>query len=229
MKMVALIGVITLASSTVQADCAWYGLKANVATPPKTRLTGGGGILVTAVSVADGKLDKGDVALKTKWTLKDGTQPKKTLIAPGLAVYEMPFVDQVTPVELFDGKKVIGSVIGSKAKVAQFPAPKVKSIELVTDRRMHTSDTIQIELDGDPPADAWGIVIADANGKPRAWNSLELISNKVVVYNRRDCQVLPNGTIPSKKGDKITLFWVNAHGRTSDRTQSLTIKTERIL
>ncbi|MBA3499454.1 MAG: hypothetical protein H0T65_03720, partial [Deltaproteobacteria bacterium] len=43
-------------------------------------------------------------------------------------------------------------------------------------------------------------------------------------YLQRDCLTLPNGTVPSKKGDKVTLFWVDAHGRKSAFTKPMTIK-----
>jgi hypothetical protein len=229
MKLVAQIGaiagVISLASSSANADCAFWGLAAKVATPAKTSLTGGGGILVYADPVVDAPLTDNDVAMDAKFTLRDGSTPKKTKIAPGLVVYEMPFVDQSTPVELFDGKKVVGSVIGDKSKVAQFPAPKLKSIALYERRHMmHSSDTIEMELDGDLPADVWGVVIVDAKGKARAWNAIDPKDKKVVVYNRWDCRALPNGTVPSKIGEKVSVFFVNAHGRTSDRTQLMTIK-----
>src|SRR5688572_15956100 len=98
MKLVALIGVISLASSTANADCAMIGLTAKVATPAKTGLTGGGGFLVHAVAKNGGKLASGDVALQTKWTLAGGKTPKKALLAPGLAVYQVTVTDQVTPI-----------------------------------------------------------------------------------------------------------------------------------
>ncbi len=110
-------------------------------------------------------------------------------------------------------------------KVAQFAAPKVKSIGFASHSpNYHGYEGIKIELDGAIPDDVYAIVISDSKGKARSWNAVTKGSKNVLVYNQWDCNALPNGTIPTKIGDKITLSWVNAHGRTSDRTQVMTIK-----
>lgn len=223
-KSMLLVAALTLASSSASADCAMWGLVPKVATPLETPLVGGGGILVAAVPESGGPMNSGDAALLTTWKLRDGTTPKKVKIAPGLAVYQVPFTDQVTPVELLDGTRVIGSVVGSKAKVAQFPAPIVKSIVVSTAVRRRSAETIEIELDGKVPEGVYAIVLADAKGNARTWNVVTAGTSQVRTFNHEDCRALPNDSVPSKIGDRVTLFWVNAHGRTSDRTRSMTIK-----
>jgi len=80
-----------------------------------------------------------------------------------------------------------------------------------------------VTLDGPPPAGVVALVLADAKGKPRSFGLVADAATEIQVYAHGRCGVVPNGTVESSIGDKVTLFWVDASGRKSPASKAMTI------
>ena len=209
----ALFALVALAASSapVAAKCAMSHLRPKVVT---TAPTVGGGIVVATEQVSYDVKDEGDATQPT-WKLEMGgssSAPKIESLAPGLAVYRLPATAGTAT--LLDGKTVIAKVTTSKAKPTMLPAPKIKSIthDVTTGRRSSAFTTAII--DGAPPAGAVALVLADAKGTARSFG-LVGTDSKITVYAHGRCGVVPNNTVESTLGDKVTLFWVDQSGNKS--------------
>jgi hypothetical protein len=220
MRNAALVVVLVLFARTAHADCALMGLAPKVLSAPDVVLAPDGGIVVGAVSEDRGSLDSGDIAVQAEWKIivKAGTiTPKIDVLAPGLAVYRA----SVDAFELKNGDETLIKATRSAAKRDALAAPKVKSIKFDAPLSRRSVRRVEVMLDGAPPAGAIALVLADAKGKAKSWGPVA--GSVFYPFNHRDCMVLPNGTVPSKKGERVTLFWVDDSGRKSAYTKPVTI------
>jgi len=220
MKALALL--VLLVPAQAAADCALLGLVPKVLTAPDAVLAPDGGIVVGAVSEDRAELADGDIAVQPAWkfVVARGTiTPSIETLAPGLAVYRASY----DTLELHDDK---GTVLAKHDKIAdkrdKLPAPKVKTIKYDAPMSRRSIVRIEVTVDGAPPPGVIALVLADAKGTPKSWGPAA--GAVFYPYLQRDCLVLPNGTKPSKKGEKVTLFWVDGSGRKSAFTKPLTIQ-----
>ena len=201
-----------------------YGLAPKVLTPAGTVVPGDGGIVVAAVAEQRGKLDPGDAAVRPDWRLRVGSdviKPPIATIAPGLAVYRVA-VANAYDAKLEDGAHaVVATVKPARRGGDALPAPRFKRIWYAEQHSRHGNSAVSVELDGEAPAGAIALVLADAHGVARSWTR----TGGLVLspYSSPDCVALPNGTIPSKDGDRVTLFWLGADGRVSPATPPIAI------
>lgn len=221
MKALVLISLLALPVDAA-ADCALLGLVPKVLTAPDAVLAQDGGVVVGAVSEDRGSLENGDLAVQPAWkfVVPRGTiTPTIDSLAPGLAVYRASY----DTLELHDDK---GDVLAKHDKISdkrdKLPAPKVKTIKYDAPMSRRSIVRIEVTLDGAPPAGVIALVLANAKGAPKSWGPAT--GTVFYPYLQRDCLVLPNGTKPSKKGDSVTLFWVDGSGRKSAFTKPMTIK-----
>ena len=222
MKLVLL--ALAALTAEAHADCMMYGLAPKVLTPAGTVVPGDGGIVVAAVAEPRGKLDPGDAAVVPAWRLRVGSdviKPPIAMIAPGLAVYRVA-VANAYDAKLEDGAHaVVATVKPARRGGDPLPAPKLKRIWFVEQHSRHGGSAVNVELDGDTPAGAIALVLADSKGNARSWTHAG--GTTLSPYASPDCVALPNGTIPSQAGDRVTLFWLGADGRVSPATQPLAI------
>jgi hypothetical protein len=222
MKALALL--VLLIPVEAAADCALLGLVPKVLTAPDAVLAPDGGIVVGAVSEDRGPLDDGDIAVQPAWkfVVARGTiTPAIDTLAPGLAVYRASY----ETLELHDDK---GTVLAKHDKIAdkrdKLPAPKVKSIKYDAPMSRRNVVRIEVTIDGAKPEGVIALGLADAKGAAKSWGQTTGTGTVFYPYSQRDCLALPNGTKPSKKGDKVTLFWIDGSGRKSAFTKPLTIQ-----
>ncbi|MDQ3339227.1 MAG: hypothetical protein M4D80_29035 [Myxococcota bacterium] len=220
MKSLALL--VLLIPAQASADCALMGLVPKVLTADAAVLAPGGGIVVGAVSEDRGSLESGDIAIQKAWTFvvpKGTITPAIESLAPGLAVYK-------TSADAFELKNEKGDVLATATRTDtkrdKLAAPKVKTLKYDAPMSRRSIVRVEVTVDGGAPAGAIALVLADAKGTPKSWGPTA--GSVFYPYLQRDCLTLPNGTVPSKKGDKVTLFWVDAHGRKSAFTKPMTIK-----
>jgi hypothetical protein len=216
-----LVGLALLLPLDARADCAMLGLVPKVLTKPDATLAPDGGVVVGAVSQDRGPLDSGDIAMQPRWTfvVPMGTiTPAIESLAPGLAVYKT----SADNVELRDETGAVLAKATHGAAVDKLAAPKVKSIKYDAPMSKRSIQRIEVMLDGAAPPGVIALVLADAKGTAKSWGPVA--GSVFYPYLRRDCLALPNGTVPSGKGDKVTLFWVDEHGRKSAFTKPMMIK-----
>jgi hypothetical protein len=219
----AVLALVTLAGSATPAvaKCAMSHLRPKVIT--SVAIPAGGGIVVATEQVSYDVEDQGD-AVQPTWRLEiDGkrTAPKIDTLAPGLAVYRLPA--SATKATLIDGKTVIGSVTTTTAPRAALAAPRVKSIRHDKTVGRRSSAYTTVKLDAAPPPGMVALVLADAKGTPRSYGLVEDTATEVRVYAHSRCGVVPNNTVESAAGDRVTLFWVDQAGRTSPASKVVTI------
>lgn len=213
--------VLLFAPAVADADCAMIGLVPKVLSAADVALVADGGIVVGAVPEDRAPLESGDIAMQTDWKFvvpKGTITPAIESLAPGLAVYKT----SADTVELVNGKGESLAKATRGAKTDKLAAPKVKAIRYDAPISRRSVVKIEVTLDGTVPPGAIALVLADAKGKARSWTKAE--GTVLTPYYQRDCLTLPNGTEPSKKGDRVTLFWVDESGRKSAFTKPMTIK-----
>jgi hypothetical protein len=209
-------------SAAAAADCALMGLAPKLMTPAGATLAPDGGIVVGAESVERDSLRDGDVAVQEAWrfVVPMGTiEPAIEVLAPGLAVYRASVVDAL---ELCDDAGACVKTTRATAPRTLLAAPKIKSIKYDAPLSKRRIVRVEVVLDGPPPPGVTALVLADAKGAARSWGPA--VGSVFYPYLSRDCLALPNGTVGSAKGDKVTLFWVDDSGRRSARTPALTIR-----
>ncbi len=220
--MRAVLALLVLVPTTAGADCAMTGLVAKVLTQPDAVLAADGGIVVGAATEMRAPLDDGDVAVHADWQFvvpKGTITPQIESLAPGLAVYR-------ASVDTLELKTATGDALvkatRSGDKREKLAAPKIKSIKYDAPVSRRSIQRVEVTLDGAAPTGAIALVLADAKGKAKSWGP---VAGAVLYpYLQRDCLALPNGTLPSAKGDKVTLFWVDESGRKSAATKPVVIK-----
>lgn len=238
MRLPATIALTTLAlttlvasSSPVDAKCAMDNQAWSVVTVKVDVPADGGGIVVATLSVPYSTPATGDALQKSFGFLtgRDLMQPVITVLAPGLVVYGVRPGTRTTG-ELVDGTGgVIANLTVTKDKVARLPAPKLKEVVHFDDGPGGTKRTqaTTARLDGPAPADAVALVVYNGKNTPKSWGPVETDITSIEIYSHRRCEVLPNGTLPSKAGDKVMLAWVDKYGRLSAKTKLVTIKVKK--
>ncbi len=227
MRLTAVLALTTLVASAspVDAKCAMDHLQPIVITKEVAVPADGGGIVVGTQSVSYHLPEQGD-AVQKDWgfiTGRDLLVPVIRVLAPGLAVYSVRPNARTTG-ELTDSTTVVAKLTLTKNKVARLPAPKLVGVVHEDSER---TQEIQAELDGAPPTDAVALVVFDARRKAKSWGTVAANATTIEVYGHHKCDVLPNGTIASKAGDKVMLAWVDKYGRLSAMTKVLTIQVKK--
>lgn len=231
-RLLALAAVLSLASPAslaTAAPCPVMGLSPKVLAKPGVTIPSDGGIVVAAESSHgpdDARAAGGEVADQKGWRFRVRralvAPAAIDIIAPGLAVYRLPAKAETTELEN-DAHTVVAKFTVSKDARPRLSAPNIKQVQYQVSRAgRRTSTSVTAELAGAAPADAVALVIADANGKPRSWGSVQG-GTSIYLYSSGGCGTKPNGTEISNAGDKVTLFWVDSAGRTSPPTKPLTV------
>ena len=224
--MIRLTSLLALAaalatSSPADAKCAMGHLRPVVLT---TEAFAGSGIVVATEQAEWDEKEQGE-AVQPTWQLELGgakSAPKIDVLAPGLAVYRLPAAGG--DASLVDGAKVIAKVALLRGQPKQLFAPKVKSIVHNKTVGRRSSAFTTVTLDGAPPEGMVALVLADAKGKARSFGIVgDGTATQLDVYAHARCGVVPNDTIESKVGDKVTLFWVDGSGRRSPATKAIRI------
>jgi hypothetical protein len=223
-KLAAFALTLVLAHAVASADCAMWGLTAKVLNGDNQAFPADGGIIVAALPDLRGKLEKGDIAIHDDWRFRTGQgamKPEISTYAPGLAVYHVPVTG---PTDLEDGNQaIVATVKGRLDKRKQAEAPKVKSIVFDSTPSRRSVQRVVVELEAPPPAGTLALVLVDGRTyDPRSFGLTDATAT-VVPYQSRDCMALPNGTIPSKTGDKVLMYFVDGMGRISRPTKPMTI------
>ena len=222
--MTTTLVLVALAVPTqAAADCALLGLVPKVLSAPDVALAADGGIVVGAVSEDRGPVDDGDAAVQPAWTfvVPMGTiTPAIESLAPGLAVYK-------TSADAFELRSGDGATLAKATrsdgdKRPKLAVPKVTSIKYDAPMSRRSIVRVEVKVEGGAPPGAIALVLADAKGKARSWGPAT--GGMFYPYLQRDCLTLPNGTVPSRKGERVTLFWVDASGRKSAFTKPMTIQ-----
>ncbi|MEO7097489.1 MAG: hypothetical protein ABI175_29780 [Polyangiales bacterium] len=221
MRLVAAALVVLALGSRAGAECA-----APRQHPVVLNAGSDGGALVVA-TVATFTGDNEGEALQPTWTFKTGATkaaPVTTSPAPGLVVYALP--KGVTSAELFDGKAARAKVTrGTKMIPPPLEAPALKTIQRTQSalRRGTTNTHTVVTLSGPPPAEAAALVVADDKGTARSFGIIDTGEANVTVYSQVRCSVVPNGTVDSQIGDKITLRYLDKRGRLGAATKPFAI------
>jgi hypothetical protein len=225
-RLVILLAALGSVPSLARADCARWGLAPKVLTPAGAVVPRDGGVVVAAIPEEQGKLDPGDAAVQAGWRIRfgsDAVKPPIDVLAPGLAVYRVA-VANAFQVALTNGDSVLATVRSTRDKLESLAAPKVARVWFEQPRSRRSTTRIGVELEGDAPAGAVALVMASDQGVPRSWALAGAGAGRTFYpYSAGDCRALPNGTLPSKAGDKITLFWVDSVGLRSAATGPIQI------
>ena len=223
MKALAALVLLVLAPDA-DAKCRAIPLSPVVLTPDHSTLMVDGGIVVGAQSdFVREDFPDGNVVVQKGWRFRSGktvAEPTIEIIAPGLAVYRHAATGGQLDLEDANQKRLVMAHV-AKDTPGPLAAPKVTKLvaRKVVSRRSTT--TVEVVLDGAPPKDVVAIVAVDAKGKPISWSRVE--GPKLFVYRNQTCEMVSDGTVEPKAGEKVTLFWVDVMGRKSPATKPIGI------
>lgn len=221
LRPTALLTAFALISPGIaEAKCAMSHLRPQVLTK---EASAGGGIVVATEQVPYDVKDEGD-AVQPTWKLRMAgatSAPKIDVIAPGLAVYRLPAASG--DATLLDGTTVIAKVTTIKTQPVQLLAPRVKGVRHEKTVGRRSSAYTIVALDGSAPEGVVAMVLADGTGKARSFGLVTKGAKEITVYAHPRCGVVPNDTVESAPGDKVTLFWVDASGRVSPATKAISV------
>jgi hypothetical protein len=225
LRLVACISILALASPAAAVPCRLVQLSPKVMTPATTAIPSDGGVVVASWTDPDSVVTEAtdDAAVQPTWRVRDGKSRLKPVIehlAPGLAVYRLPR----STTELEDGKHAIVFTAKRTADaVERLPAPKIKSVKHEVYKGRRSSSHVIAEVAGAPPADAIALVIADAKKQiPRSWGVAA--AGQIWVHSTGSCAMKPTGTLPTVKGERVVLFWVDAAGRKSEASKVFVVR-----
>lgn len=221
-----LVGLIVgnlLAPRTADALCAMPRMHPAVLNDGVAAPDDGGLLVVTEIDHLPG--NEGE-AFQPDWrfkTAKTNEKPTLVTLAPGLVRYALPA--KVAAAELHDGTQARGKITRATAALPALAAPKVAKIHHETFRTRRGNGAITtVVLDGAAPADVVALVVLDAKtGKPRSFGRATAGATEVTVYSQGRCSALPNGTVETRAGERVTLLWVDKHGRSSPATKPVTV------
>lgn len=211
----ALVVSLALIPTAAAGDCALSGLTAKPLTTTTTSLPRNGGIVIAAVSDHSGTLDPGDPALTHTFKLAGGTTET---LAPGLAVIRVTKSGNLVDAA---GKTVLAVTMLGKP-LLPLPAPEVRLVEHEARHGRRGMEHVYVTIDNLSSA-MLAVVIADAKGTPRSWGLVNGQPTRVAAYSQHDCMALPNGTVPSKSGDTVTVRYVDSYGRLSPPSKPIKI------
>ena len=214
--MRALAVLAVLASPAAAEPCMMETLEPVVHTRTTTKLPGDGALIVIQRSARDAKLPK----QATVWRLASGAAKPATHteLAPGLWRYVPP--KDAIGLENDVWKYKLARTTTTPAKL---PAPQIKRLAATPVAKIMRAATLEAELDGTAPPDALAIVVADAKTKqPRSWGYAN--GSLVRPYSWSKCDALANGTVATKPGDDVILYWIDSAGRASDATAVLRVQ-----
>jgi hypothetical protein len=225
-RLVLVAAALSLPPSTAAGDCMPVQLTTQVITLADTAIPSDGGIVVA--TTVSGKYDpanrgKSAEAVRPTWRMRVNTTtsaPKIDELAPGLAVYRLP-AKVSSPITLEDDEqKTVAKVTRSTAKLAAYPAPKVKKLEYHATMSRRSMQRIEATLEVAPAKLTYALVIADTKGKALSWGMVGAGLTQFP-YLHSDCGALPNGTSVPKPGDMVTLFFVDSQGRRSPASKPI--------
>lgn len=212
------------ARSAFAGACATPDIPTTPLTKAGTELAKGGGVVVSTE----------DATKPPKWRFTSGDKKvdaKPRAIGAGLVVLEPPAGGAWTLVN--DKGAAVVAVKHAAAEVKPLAAPKLVSItrESMTGRR-GTYVTIDVLVDGAPPASAVALVVLDDKGAVRSFGSARLTDTAakqvaINVFRSGSCTVTANGTVDSNGGDKVGLAWVDDSGRMSAVTRATVAAANR--
>lgn len=155
-----------------------------------------------------------------KWRFKLANRrmipPKAKLIAPGLAVLTLPA--GVPAGVLVEGDRRIAELDAIDESEPRLPEPHVRSVVKTTVGGKAPSTRVTVEIVGSAPRTAVAIVLANAAGDPMTFGMIEA-GQPLVVFETKQCTVLPPDTLEPKLGQKVKAFWVDQFGRVSPRSE----------
>jgi hypothetical protein len=218
----ALASLVAVIPSAADADCpSVTGLAPAIASPSGFDLPKDGGVVVGAFG-ADVPLPTGDPAVQTGWRIRTDAgaeTPRLVTLAPGLVVYRSSARSGRIALENDRGES-IAWVIATARKQPVLAAPDPTTAEVV-----FAGGTVRIgvELATKAPKEAIALVLADSKGTPRSWSLVHRGSTQQNAYAQNRCQVVPNGSVLSQAGEKVTFLWVDQAGRVSPASKPIAL------
>ncbi len=235
----ALLGATLLRSPVADACCIQQTRSASVLTTRDTKVPDDGGILVGWHSggvTRDGDEQYGDISNQPSWKVKIGKAAAvgvtRVSLAPGLTVYMPPAgKGEFT---LVDGKGFSVGKFNHDAKAAKnaLIAPTAEALKVWTIPDFRAQDRhAQLTLKSAPPAEAVAIIVYQV-GKTenvaisfaRLPDTHDKLTTLEVFQDAGRCGSLVPGTRPPTHGDSIAFAWVDAFGRRSPLSATITAK-----
>ncbi len=239
-----LLSLVLLASAHLApeaaASCARMEMKAVLLTNRDTRVPVDGGVLVGygyTTNSEELETTEGRDPSAVKWTASDAKNRPvaltRTQLAPGLSVLQP--ADTATSFTLQSSKGKTLKSFTHDGKPDPLAAPQPKNLEIVEEPspslRWERATTVTLVLGIAAPVGAVAVILYNADSAtPTAINFTALADTHdkelaLTVYTRGGhCGTSTPGTSYITKGSKITMAYVDAFGRLSPQSKSITAK-----
>jgi hypothetical protein len=243
MQLVSSFATLLALTATAPAGpCAEIPLLPKVVTPSGAVVPSGGGVLIGLASYNEqiaGLQSRSVEQASWRFDVSGKRIAPKAIrvLAPGLAVYELP--DTGDALTLVDGSQKLVAI--KRGTAATLAAPKVVGAVHATHAQVHgyASTSLELELASVPPANAVAMIVYDDKGAI-AWTRIvdsyaQVASlndvprmkkiNAYALGGKCASQDMP-GFRDVPAGTKISIAFVDAAGRTSARSNELVVKSD---
>lgn len=216
MRAAIVLGVLALAApARAEMVCEGGPL------PPQTldgqiRAAGSGGVIIAANELPD-------------WRFRDINRllrPHVEVVAPGLAIYHPPPVAD-PELALEDATQVVRARL-PRALVAERPLdpPALKRVVFIHEPRAERT-MVLAEVTGKVPEGAIGVVVSRVVGAERvamAWNTVRTGAADFALWHSPTvCQPRVASLIMPTVGETVEIRWLDASGRLSEPSRTLTV------
>lgn len=231
--VVSVVSFLASPSPALAGPCAIPPLSASPMTVEGTAIPPDGGVLV-ALGSGFGLWDQPSQTLdSTGWQFIDGGTkhaPVVTTLAPGLAVFRVP--PGKGKLGLADAKRTLVTVDRVADAMPRLPAPAVAAIvhtrHAPASRRASERSTVIVKLRAARPATAVALILWEDKATTAAsWVSitgLEATARAIEVFRTPDrCEARIPGLAETPPGKKVSVAWVDAHGRVGARSKMVVV------
>jgi hypothetical protein len=229
----ALLGISALTSPAIAGPCAQQSLTAHAMAIANTAIPPDGGVLVALIGMGGWELPS-ETLDNTGWQFVDGTTktaPVVVPLAPGLAVFKPPA--GTGTIKLDEPKRTVVTVKRVADALPLLPAPAVASIVHTTyvappgpRPGNRTSSTVTAKLTAAKPDQAVAMILWE-DKTPVAWTAaagLEPTERVVELFRSRGrCETVIPGIVETTPGRKVSVAWVDVHGRVGARSKVLVV------
>jgi hypothetical protein len=195
-----------------------------------TPIASGGGVIIGLRSAIDPPIRPRPTDAEQKaWRFRDVNRlvvPTIRVIAPGLAVYELP--PGTGPVLVLEDAEHLPVVTARRALDKQpdsLSAPKLVKATNRTMRnteRMRVGSIVDIKLGAPVPANAAAIVMFSA-GKPLSWVEVTPQTTELTVFHQYRCDQTIPGVVEPRPGKRVVVAWLDASGRLSPMSKAVVV------
>jgi hypothetical protein len=238
MRLALLALTLLVPLDAVAGPCVSHEATSVTLSPRDVKLPADGGIIVASSTIGLGGEGGSADAMNPSWRFRGANdteyKPQLVRLAPGLVSYRPP-ADAVGPLALAAGNISLRTLERSTAEEATLKPPIVVRVRAKTTASKPSSPgttMVYVDLKAKPSKDAFALVLfavaKDGTLTPRSWGLVSDDAKSFNVYQSPGrCEPRIPGVEATGSGEKVQIAWVDAKGRLSPPSKTITVQRGR--